>query len=236
VAIAQSFPGVQVIREPRQGVAHARSRGFDAAQSDIIARIDADTRLPDDWTSKVRKIFAEGSVAAVSGAIFYHDMAASDVEFAFDSRIRAWLGRKMRDRGFLLGSNMAIRRDAWSAVSDTLCAESAQHEDLDLAIHVSESGRPVVYESQLLTGVSGRRIDTDIVDFIRYLRSMPRTYTVHNASEARYVYLVAAFVLLNYLPLRILYRGYDSEQQAFRFRKLFGQHELRRVNPATYID
>jgi len=53
VRVALSFPFVTLIREPRQGVMHARTTGFDAARGDIIGRIDADTILPPDWTESV---------------------------------------------------------------------------------------------------------------------------------------------------------------------------------------
>lgn len=236
VAIALNFSEVRVLHEAKQGVVYARSAGFNAATSEIIARIDADTRLPADWTQQLISTFSDATIAAVSGPIFYHDMAASGFEYAFDSRIRAWLGKKMHHRGFLLGSNMAIQRDAWRAVASSLCTATAQHEDLDLAIHVSAAGQKVIYDSELLTGVSGRRIDTNIIDFCRYLRSMPRTYTAHGASEAKYVYPVAGFVLVNYLLLRVLFRGYDHETQGFKLRNLLAQQELQRVNPVTYVD
>src|ERR1700740_396587 len=56
-AIARSYPFVTVISETRQGVVHARSRGFDAASGDIIGRIDADTLVDPDWTKQIESVF-----------------------------------------------------------------------------------------------------------------------------------------------------------------------------------
>src|SRR4051812_24373156 len=65
-AIARSFDFVRLLSEPRQGVVHARNRGFNAAHGDIIGRIDADTLLPRNWVSQVQSIFNDPTVDAVS--------------------------------------------------------------------------------------------------------------------------------------------------------------------------
>src|SRR4051812_9489646 len=53
LAVAQTFPFVTVITERRQGIVHARDRGYNAARGDIIARIDADSLLPKDWLEHI---------------------------------------------------------------------------------------------------------------------------------------------------------------------------------------
>src|SRR5487761_1699776 len=53
VAIANLYDFVTVAHESRQGVVHARTKGFNLAKGDIIARIDADSVLPYDWTINV---------------------------------------------------------------------------------------------------------------------------------------------------------------------------------------
>src|SRR5579884_4992 len=65
-AIASSYSFVKLIKEPRQGVVHARSRGFNEATGDIIARIDGDSILPPDWTDRVKAVFKDQSIDAVS--------------------------------------------------------------------------------------------------------------------------------------------------------------------------
>jgi cellulose synthase/poly-beta-1,6-N-acetylglucosamine synthase-like glycosyltransferase len=233
--VAAGFPGVKVLREPRQGVVYARNRGFNAARGDIIARIDADTHLPTDWTTKISRIFDDEVVGAVSGAISYHDIAARQIIDPIDFKLRNWLAGKMPQRMFLLGANMAIRRSAWRTVAGSLCA-GGLHEDLDLAVHLSDVGATVLFAPELVAGVSGRRVDTNVLDFIKYLRSLPQTYAVHGAREHIYMYPVAGVVLLHYLPLRVLFRGYDEQLQSFRLTKLFTLQAPARVNPATFVE
>ena len=47
--IAQSYSGVRVVREDRKGLPSARQAGLDASVGDIVAYIDADTRMPEGW-------------------------------------------------------------------------------------------------------------------------------------------------------------------------------------------
>ena len=73
IEIAQQFD-VTIIQELQQGVVYARDAGFDNAAGDIIGRIDADTLLEPDWTQRVLETFANESIAAVTGPVYYHDM------------------------------------------------------------------------------------------------------------------------------------------------------------------
>ncbi|MBI3955353.1 glycosyltransferase family 2 protein, partial [Candidatus Gottesmanbacteria bacterium] len=54
--IAAGFK-VKIIREKIQGMTPARERGFREAKSEIIARTDADTIIPNNWLSSIYKYF-----------------------------------------------------------------------------------------------------------------------------------------------------------------------------------
>jgi glycosyltransferase involved in cell wall biosynthesis len=233
-AVARRFDFVTVLHEKRQGVTYARNRGFDAAKGEIIARIDADTVVAPDWTRQINQLFTDTSVAAVSGAISYYDIAFRSVIDKFDLLIRGWLARRMQNRVFLLGANMALRRSAWQAVRSHLCGQSNMHEDLDLAVHLAEVGQRVAYSPLLIAGVSGRRADTKAKDFYEYVMLSPQTYEYHAAIEYKYMYPVIIFVLLHYIPLRILFRGYNTQTQRFSWRLLLSDESAARVNPATF--
>src|SRR5579872_3742862 len=72
IDVATRFPEVTLLREPRQGVVHARNTGFNAAHGEIIARIDADTLLPPDWSAAVQQVFENEAVDAVTGVVQYY--------------------------------------------------------------------------------------------------------------------------------------------------------------------
>src|ERR1700721_2320097 len=132
--IAKRFPFVKVIHQDKTGGVFARDLGYETAQGDIIGRIDADTLLPEDWTTKIRDLFSDQSVQAVTGSLHFYDIGWSKIVDNVDAYWRAWMAERMAKSGriFLLGANMAIRRSAWLKVRDQVCHQSGFHEDLDL--------------------------------------------------------------------------------------------------------
>jgi glycosyltransferase involved in cell wall biosynthesis len=234
--VVKQFPFVTLINESRQGVVHARDCGFNQAKGDIIGRIDADTILPEDWTSKVEAIFKDKTVKAVSGSLHFYDIGWSQIIDGIDAYWRAWMANRMEpnSRVFLLGSNMAIRRSAWEVVRSSVCRQKGLHEDLDLALHLSEAKQRVVFDPDLQVSLSARRIDTNILNFLIYCSMSPLTYAKHNAKEHRYMYPLIAIAILNYVLLRLLFRAFDHHAQKFSLKLIFS-HGMARVNPATYV-
>jgi len=139
VAVALRFPFVRVLHEPKQGVVHARTTGFDAARGDIIARIDGDTLVPTNWTVSIQKIFQDDSIDAVSGVALYYNVALAGVFNAIDLFFRRRLSWQLRDRVYLYGANMAMRRSSWHDVRPHLCGRGGMHEDYDIAITCRKS-------------------------------------------------------------------------------------------------
>ena len=57
--IARGFPGVRVVHEPNKGLTSARQRGFLESSGDIVAYLDADTRLPESWFDVLEREFTD---------------------------------------------------------------------------------------------------------------------------------------------------------------------------------
>src|SRR6185437_8312041 len=51
--VAQSFPEVILVDEPHKGLTYARQAGFCASSGELIANVDADSRLPPGWVKTV---------------------------------------------------------------------------------------------------------------------------------------------------------------------------------------
>jgi glycosyltransferase involved in cell wall biosynthesis len=232
--IVDSFPLVKVVKVAKQGVVYARDAGFNLASGDIIGRIDADTILPRDWIAKVNEIFDDQSIMAVSGSLHFYDIGWSKVVDSVESYWRNWMAEKMavHERIFLLGANMAIRRSAWENVKYSLCHSKRLHEDLDLALHLSEDGLRVAYNACLKANVSARRIDSSFLSLWKYTRISPDTYQEHDARDYVYMYPIIAIVLANYFILRFLYRAYDDRAGRFNLKLLFSKTQTR-INPVT---
>jgi glycosyltransferase involved in cell wall biosynthesis len=181
IKIAAECRFVKVLKESKQGVFFASRKGFNAAKSDIIGRIDADTILPSDWVETVLNHLNDKKVAAVTGPVNYYDMPLPHTNHWFDHLMRSMTyNLAYNSNPFLYGSNLAIRRNVWRAVVQNLCKEQDIHEDIDLAIHVKRAGHEIVYSKALLSGASGRRYNDGLKSFGSYIGMYRRTYSRHH--------------------------------------------------------
>lgn len=157
---AKKFPFVRVINEPKQGIVHARNRGFDSAKTNIIGRIDADSVLPEDWVERITGFFADSrrkNHAWTGGGVFrntyfprFYGWAQSQVAFRFN--------RLLMGHYILWGSNMAIRSEHWHKVKNATCLDNDIHEDLDLAMHLHDQGVLITYQAYVKVNVVMRRL------------------------------------------------------------------------------
>jgi len=159
VKIAKRFP-VRIVNEKEQGMIQARNRGFNEAQYAIIARTDADTVVPTDWIQQIKRNFKEKDLLALSGPAHFYDLphvvnhSKITMETLF-SYIRIF--KQIMRHDCLFGPNMALRKTAWEEVKSDVCLDDKEvHEDLDLAIHLSNLGK-VRFDYNLVVESSFRR-------------------------------------------------------------------------------
>ncbi len=229
VEIANAFPFVKVISEKKQGVVFARNKGFNAAKSTIIGRIDADTILPIQWTRTVHDLFKNPRVAGITGPVSYYDMPFEPMGFRLDKSLR-WLFNKTQPINWLFGTNMAIRRTAWKAVEKDVCSRSDIHEDLDLAIHLQQKGKEVLYSPQLYAGMSSRRFDDSYPAFYRYLRMHHTSFQSHDI-QTNLPNVALVIYLFFYTVTKPIRRSYDHKTDTYSLRHyLYGDNKARK-NP-----
>lgn len=151
--------GARVVAEPELGVLAASAAGYDAARSDVLARLDADCIPGPEWLERVTSAFAaDPRLAAVTGGARLVDgprrlrrVLPALYLGAYYIVLTVTLGHVP-----LFGSNMAIRRDAWVGVSGRVHRhDDLVHDDLDLAFHLGE-GRRIRYVANLPMGISAR--------------------------------------------------------------------------------
>ena len=179
-AVAAAF-GASVIRQPPRGIATAAAAGYDAAESTVIARLDADSLPPDDWLERlVRALANEPSLAAVTGGARFldrrervHRLAAAIYLGAYRTVLTPTLGHTP-----LFGSNMAFRRDAWEHVSaDVHRDDDLLHDDLDLSFHLGRSFR-IGRVHAANVGISARPLRLDRQLLLRIRRGF-HTVLIH---------------------------------------------------------
>lgn len=220
---------IKVINEPKPGVVFARTTGFNAATGDIIGRIDADTLVAPHWVAELRRIFQHEDIAATTGTIRYYDLPG--FLNTIDKRLRTFAAVKKDNAIFLHGSNMAIRRTAWQKVRDSLCHKKGVHEDLDLAVHLQLQGQRIFYATRLVVAISARRLNDSWPDIRNYALSNMHTYEVHHLKRKKSTFVVAMALIIFYLPLRAIHRGYNPQTKRLSLWRMIFARPIPRKSP-----
>jgi glycosyltransferase involved in cell wall biosynthesis len=204
-------PIVYLAQNDVQGLIPTRNFGLDQARGDIVGRIDADSVLEPTWVEEVIRAFDDPDVAACTGPVIYYDMPLRRFGHIADDAIRRAMLVITQDYHLLFGSNMALRATAWRAIRADACLDPDDelHEDIDLSIHLHEHELRVAYSSEMVTGMSARRIDDSPRQYYNYVMRFERTYQKH---KIRSVALRA--------PMAVLLSAYPA-------LKAMRQNELR---------
>jgi glycosyltransferase involved in cell wall biosynthesis len=176
IKIVKKYP-VIVVHEEVQGMTPARNRGFDSASGQIIARTDADTWVPRDWVKNIKKSFRDKEVVALTGPVHFHDVSERTDVAKIPMYAYSLTFRRMFHHYPLFGPNMAIRKSAWSKVKNKVCLDDKiVHEDIDLALHISQYGK-IVFSDELDVMSSARRwkrLEPYFEYPLRYLRTIKK--------------------------------------------------------------
>lgn len=162
-AIAKSHKGVRVVLEKQKGLVHARQAGFLAATGDIIANVDADTRLTSGWTKKVMASFIKDKkLVALSGPFIYYDTPRAVRFFVRFFYLIGYcfylINRFILHAGSMVqGGNFVLRRDALQKIGGFDTKISFYGEDTDIARRMNKVGK-VRFTFGLPIYSSGRRL------------------------------------------------------------------------------
>ena len=161
--VALSFPGVRVVDESRKGLSYARQAGLVASQGELVANIDADSRLPPGWLIKVLEAFADRpEMMALSGPLVYYDLPAGKSAMVRVFYAIAWTGyafnRWVLQVGSMVqGGNFVVRRPGMERIGGFNVAITFYGEDTDVARRLSEHGE-VRFTLDLRMFSSARRL------------------------------------------------------------------------------
>jgi glycosyltransferase involved in cell wall biosynthesis len=162
-AIAKSFRNVVVTDEPTKGLARARQAGFVVATGELVANVDADTRLPPGWIDRVMVEFQRNSeLVALSGPFVYTDLSVvgNALVHMFYRMALAWhivVHRILKTGAVLQGGNFVLRRSALEQIGGYDTRFAFYGEDTDVARRIRERG-DVKFTLTLGMNASGRRL------------------------------------------------------------------------------
>ncbi|MDB5724526.1 MAG: hypothetical protein JWQ16_1280 [Novosphingobium sp.] len=156
--VIEGYPGVTYLFESRKGITRARECGFRAARGNILAYIDADTRLPPGWIEQIWEQFGKDkNLACLSGPYSFYDLsgwrnAVSNGWFVAARPFYAVIGY------MVVGGNFAIHRRALEKMGGFDSSIEFYGEDVDIAKRAKEHGR-VYFSSCFVMPTSGRRME-----------------------------------------------------------------------------
>jgi len=163
VEIARSFNVDKIVQEKNQGLTWARQRGFLSAEGEIIAQIDADCELPQEWLKIAEKYLAQEEVVAVSGPYDYFDFGFFNrkithiFQMIFYPLIPKILNLIFKKRSaIIIGGNTAIKKISLEKIGGVNTSVNFWGEDTLLALSLASIGK-VVFTPKLKIFSSARR-------------------------------------------------------------------------------
>jgi cellulose synthase/poly-beta-1,6-N-acetylglucosamine synthase-like glycosyltransferase len=113
-AIIEAYTGddspIRLIEQTNQGASAARNQAFEAANHDIVAYTDSDTRVDPDWLHELVAPFADPEVGATTGqTIFETNETCTSWVRSVDIAVRN--SRRNETTRLANGPNCAFRRD-----------------------------------------------------------------------------------------------------------------------------
>ncbi|NDL61657.1 glycosyltransferase [Acerihabitans arboris] len=157
-AIASGFENVRVVYEPIKGLTRARQKGLESASGDILAFIDADTRMPAGWPGKVLDAYAKRKdLVCVSGPYRYFDLSGIKsflvkLYWLALAKPTYWLTRYMA-----VGGNFAASKQALLRIGGFDTSIAFYGEDTNIARRLAGEGR-VQFDLGLVMDTSARRL------------------------------------------------------------------------------
>lgn len=155
-----------ILKEEKRGVAHARQKGFEKAQGEIIASTDADSRVHKDWLSYIINSFKKyPDISALAGPYDFYDETilikilrkpVTEISIIMD-KICGW------GKNHVPGANFAIYKKDFEEVGGF---DEKLHfgEDLELSIRLHRAGKIIFFDKKMNISVASRRYKGHIIE------------------------------------------------------------------------
>lgn len=148
---------VRVVKEPSKGLTKARQRGLIEAKGDVLAYVDADTRMPKNWFSILNREFTrDESIVCLSGPYYYYDLEewqrkAVDAAFKvpFEAAYKA-------TKALVIGGNFAAKKSALEKIGGFDTSIPFYGEDTNIARRLKKVGK-ILFLKDFYINTSGRR-------------------------------------------------------------------------------
>ena len=162
-AVALRYPEVKLVDEPRKGLTYARQAGLAACTGELIANVDADSRLPKGWLQDALDEFDRTpGLVALSGPLCYYDLTRRQSLLVQVFYLLAWATSVtnryvLRVGSMVQGGNFIVSRSAMERIGGFDVSIAFYGEDTDIARRINAVGK-VRFTFRLKMFSSSRRL------------------------------------------------------------------------------
>lgn len=161
-AIAKKYKGVKVVAEKRKGLTRARQAGLMAAKGDLVAYIDADTRVKPGWFHKVIKEFEKNKrLVCLSAPYSMYDVSKWKRMLVWSYwNLLAYPTYVLLMKYMVLGANFVARRSVLLKIGGFDEKIEFYGEDTNIARRLHKIGKVKFLRKSLVTS-SARRMEAE---------------------------------------------------------------------------
>ncbi len=176
--IAEKFPGVKVVHKLEKGPNHARQKGIDVATGDILAFIDADTKMPKGWIDIAIKEFSQNkNLGCLSGPYVYYDFSKWEQFLCLIYWYLLAYPTYLILGHMVVGGNFVIRKEILDKMQGLDTSIAFYGDDTNIAQRASKFGK-VKFKLNLIMPSSARRLKGEGI------LKMAFTYIINFISQA----------------------------------------------------
>ncbi len=187
--VAKSFKGVRVVKEKRKGLTRARQAGLLAARGDLVAYIDADTHIKDEWLHKVKKEFEKNPrLVCLSAPYSLYDVSKWKRILVWSYwNLLAYPTYKLIMQYMVLGANFVARRNVLMKIGGFDATIEFYGEDTDIARRLHKIGK-VKFLRKSLVSSSARRMEAEgwVKIGLKYTANFISEVLLHRPANQKY--------------------------------------------------
>jgi glycosyltransferase involved in cell wall biosynthesis len=194
-AVAQRFPFVHVVDEPKKGLVVARETGRRASIGDVLVYLDADCRAPLTWLERIERHFEhDHELIALSAPYRFYDwdwwgrLLIRAYDFTVAPLTQVLVKRILRIGTIFYGGNFAVRRDALDGIGGFDTSIEFHGEDTNLGRRLCAIGRVrLVRDCYLYTSARRYKAMGKGAVFRLYVRNFTSEVLYHRPKDTTHV-------------------------------------------------
>jgi len=198
----------------------ARNEGVKKAKGQLIAFVDDDCIMPEDWMSKTVPYFQDPKVGVVGGPAlpfekddFVYQVGKYLLSSAFTSGFASTRYKlqksvqEVQEHG-LIGANSFVRKDVFDSISG-FDREQVLSEENDLYFRITQQGYKLLYVPEIYVWHRAKPIVLPLIKKVFFYATGRGVLMVRKPKTFRLLYLIPTFFLLGsvFLPLASLFFG-----------------------------